>query len=154
MFCPECGKKNEDNAKFCENCGKEINQIVKTEIKNKKTKDKNLFVVKLVLLFPLAIGLGIVAGAIERSLMGLILESFLLFQIITIGIVIIELFFVGYLFKEPEKGALGGLVAGLIIIVNIVLVVYGLTLPNLESILTYMALGGIFGGLGGYLAEK
>ena len=108
----------------------------------------------MVLLFPLAIGLGIVAGAIERSLMGLILESFLLFQIITIGIVIIELFFVGYLFKEPEKGALGGLVAGLIIIVNIVLVVYGLTLPNLESILTYMALGGIFGGLGGYLAEK
>jgi len=30
MFCPECGKKNEDNAKFCENCGKRLKKAVKS----------------------------------------------------------------------------------------------------------------------------
>lgn len=26
MFCPECGSKVQDDAKFCANCGKVINQ--------------------------------------------------------------------------------------------------------------------------------
>lgn len=35
MFCPKCGKKNDDKAMFCEQCGEKINE------NNQNTKVKN-----------------------------------------------------------------------------------------------------------------
>ena len=29
MFCPKCGKENSDDAKFCQECGFEIEGIIK-----------------------------------------------------------------------------------------------------------------------------
>ena len=42
MFCPECGKKNKDEAKFCEYCGTKIVDDSPKEFKpvNKKKVDK------------------------------------------------------------------------------------------------------------------
>lgn len=39
IFCPNCGHKNDDDAKFCDNCGENL-QESKNVIKDKLDKGK------------------------------------------------------------------------------------------------------------------
>ena len=64
MFCPECGKKNEEGAQFCEHCGAKIVEESKVVLpkqpkKPMKKKTKIIIIVSTVLVLALAI-LGIV----------------------------------------------------------------------------------------------
>lgn len=34
-ICSQCGTKNSENSKFCENCGNELHNVNKTETKSK-----------------------------------------------------------------------------------------------------------------------
>ena len=43
MFCPKCGEKNVDGAKFCSKCGTNLEEIMS----NKKEVEKNVFNVKV-----------------------------------------------------------------------------------------------------------
>ena len=48
MFCPKCGKKNKDSAKFCEFCGTEIKEeekIILPKAPRKKLNKKNLIII-------------------------------------------------------------------------------------------------------------
>jgi uncharacterized membrane protein YvbJ len=43
VFCNECGFENPDGAKYCQECGKEVNKDVKTSVSpnNTKTEQKS-----------------------------------------------------------------------------------------------------------------
>lgn len=61
MFCPECGKKNADDAKFCEFCGVKIAEeskviLPKNPKKPMKKKTKIIIIVVIVLVFVLGGG--------------------------------------------------------------------------------------------------
>ena len=61
MFCPECGKKNADDAKFCEFCGVKIAEESKVILPKKpkkpmKKKTKIIIIVVIVLVFVLGGG--------------------------------------------------------------------------------------------------
>lgn len=58
--CPNCGKKNEDSANFCENCGSSIKQV---PLKQKNIK--KLFVVGIVLI--ILIALYLIVNSIPNS---------------------------------------------------------------------------------------
>ncbi|MBO5486281.1 MAG: zinc ribbon domain-containing protein, partial [Eubacterium sp.] len=46
MYCQECGMKLPDNAKFCSNCGTEVNlPVKKLKKENKKSKKKLLGII-------------------------------------------------------------------------------------------------------------
>lgn len=45
MFCPKCGTKNEDNAKFCKNCGTTFKSAPKIQkVENKKSSNNTLII--------------------------------------------------------------------------------------------------------------
>ena len=59
MFCPKCGTENEDNAKFCKNCGttfKSAPKIQKTE--NKKSSNNTLIIAVAAIVCVLIIAAG------------------------------------------------------------------------------------------------
>ncbi len=60
MFCPKCGTKNKENAKFCEKCGNNLNAASKITKKNAGSPVKFLIVICVILVA----GLGIAAGYI------------------------------------------------------------------------------------------
>ena len=46
MFCKYCGSEIEDNSKFCEKCGKKLDEAVpaaeaESPVKKKKSKNRN-----------------------------------------------------------------------------------------------------------------
>lgn len=61
MFCPECGKKNEEGAQFCEHCGAKIVEESKVVLpkqprKPMKKKTKIIIIVAAVLVLVLGVG--------------------------------------------------------------------------------------------------
>ncbi|MGB9980130.1 zinc-ribbon domain-containing protein [Methanobacterium sp.] len=60
MFCPKCGTKNRENAKFCEKCGNDLNAASKITKENTSSPVKFLIVICVILIA----GLGIAAGYI------------------------------------------------------------------------------------------
>lgn len=64
MFCPKCGKKNADNAKFCEFCGAEIKEeekIILPKTAKKKISKKNLTIIIIsVVLLIILVGGGLI----------------------------------------------------------------------------------------------
>lgn len=61
MFCPECGKKNEAGAQFCEHCGAKIAEESKVVLpkqprKPMKKKTKIIIVVTVILVLVLSVG--------------------------------------------------------------------------------------------------
>ncbi len=67
MFCPNCGYKNEDNAKFCEQCSTSLQkhvsdaEVIPKEISNnsaKKHHHKKLVLIPLVIIILLGLGAG------------------------------------------------------------------------------------------------
>lgn len=51
MFCPKCGKKNKDGAKFCEFCGEEIKSEESIHLPKKRKFDKkNIIIIALILI--------------------------------------------------------------------------------------------------------
>lgn len=52
MFCPECGKKNEEGATFCESCGAKIEEtkVIKPKAPKKKMAKKNKIIITVVVI--------------------------------------------------------------------------------------------------------
>ncbi len=77
MYCPECGTKNEKNAKFCENCGEKLETVQKETnkaapkqkvAKQKKPmskKSKIIIIVVIVIAAALVIGINSLKNSID-----------------------------------------------------------------------------------------
>ncbi len=60
IFCPECGTKNKDDAKFCEKCGASIERIDKYKKKIEKTSgsNKSKILIAIIIAAVVAVGIG------------------------------------------------------------------------------------------------
>lgn len=61
MFCPKCGKKNVDGAKFCEFCGAEIKseeKVILPKKTRKKMSKKHIVIIAIVIALVLVLGIG------------------------------------------------------------------------------------------------
>lgn len=72
MFCPECGKKNEDGAQFCEHCGAKIVEESKVVLpkqprKPMKKRTKIIIIVAVILVLVLGIGGFILSESFKPS---------------------------------------------------------------------------------------
>lgn len=63
MFCPKCGSKNEEDAKFCEKCGTNLNDDPEITTENTSSNVKYIIVIAVILV----VGLGIAAAALFNS---------------------------------------------------------------------------------------
>ena len=72
MFCPECGKKNEEGAQFCEHCGAKIVEESKVVLpkqprKPMKKKTKIIIIVAVILVLVLGVGGFILSESFKPS---------------------------------------------------------------------------------------
>ena len=69
-ICSQCGTKNSENSKFCENCGNELHNVNKTETKSKNNTIIAILIAIVVILFiataALFIGSSICSYSIPR----------------------------------------------------------------------------------------
>ena len=64
MFCPECGKKNVENAQFCEHCGAKIAEEVKVNLPKKPRKPVNKKKVIIICILSLVVLILLIGGII------------------------------------------------------------------------------------------
>ncbi len=120
VFCPHCGKENEINAEYCENCGKELkNEDKSTEKKglNKLINFKGIIIgaiiaVILYFVFIILLELTLDPALLSDNLLIVITLVVLVFPILVGG------FIAGYYSKiDYSSGILNGLIVGILMFI-------------------------------------
>lgn len=152
MYCPKCGKENEDNATYCQNCGTQIKTINKTGIsKYIHLKPIIIGAVAFFVLLVLALVGIYISGStnVPNSIFGTWSGLITLYVFLMIITGIITGFFSG---KEYFSGIINSMIIAFFY--SIIVGIVSHTLDSFFGALILFGVLGIIGGLVGVLTYR